>query len=250
MLALTIALVASQQNPFLEPISAIGQIAPVRGTAFRDLDGDGLDDLVLGGRGTFVHMARAGGGLAPARAANYAALPLVEHVALGDINADGRLDLAFVRSTSPGFQLAVSIGSLGTAPDVSLVFDLGSDGDLDLAVVGAYEFRMAENATVSTLGVVTCSPANMNSTGRSARIRAFGDASPMSPVLTLQADRLPPGQFGIFAGSRTATSPTPLAGSAGLLCLGGAIGRYDESGRILGAGPSGRFQLSLDPERL
>ena len=61
--------------------------------------------------------------------------------------------------------------------------------------------------------------------------------------LSLTADQLPPGQFGYFPTSQTQGFFNP-PGSGGIICLGGAIGRFDQPGNI-GQGPSFEIQVDL-----
>ena len=61
----------------------------------------------------------------------------------------------------------------------------------------------------------------------------------------LVVDRLPAGVTTLFLASRTAGA-TPVMGSVGTLCLGGAIGRYVGPGQIQNSGTDGTFGLDLD----
>jgi len=103
--------------------------------------------------------------------------------------------------------------------------------------IGAYEYTTA-------LGRYSC-PAVSNSTGQRGRITATGSAVASANDVTLTAEALPPGQFGIFVVSRF-EGLTPAAGGVGTLCLAGPIGRYNGPGQILPVGPTGTFELALD----
>ncbi len=94
-----------------------------------------------------------------------------------------------------------------------------------------------------------------NSTGRVAALRTCGDLGAAANNFTLFATRVPPNTFGYFLTSRIQTPPTPTAGSVGLLCLGGPIGRFVGPGQILSSGAAGSdgtgsFALPVDLTQL
>ena len=104
--------------------------------------------------------------------------------------------------------------------------------------LGTFTFRR-----VGT-GSSYCGPAMPNSSGASARMLALGQANPGGP-LTLCAEDLPMNQFGYFlVGSNTGMS-TPM-NSQGVLCLGGTLGRFNQTSEIRFSGPEGRIQLEID----
>lgn len=82
-----------------------------------------------------------------------------------------------------------------------------------------------------------------NSTGDYSYLTAFGDNSTTSPK-SLRATNLPPGALGYFLAAPMSGGFAP-AGSDGLLCLGGSIGRY--AGSVLSSGSAGRFDFVIDP---
>jgi hypothetical protein len=67
--------------------------------------------------------------------------------------------------------------------------------------------------------------------------------------LLLQVQALPAGSFGFFLASRTQGLVAQPGNSVGILCLGGAIGRYVGPGQIQSSGMAGSFQLTLDLTR-
>ena len=70
--------------------------------------------------------------------------------------------------------------------------------------------------------------------------QVLGQTSPVAPTnlpLALICEDLPRNSFGYFLVSRQVGSPISPAGSAGNLCLSGAIGRY--AGNVLNSGPDG-----------
>lgn len=115
--------------------------------ALADLDGDGLDDVLVGRRGVGIHVQLNRGG-----ALDDTLLPLqgdVVGLALGDVDGDGDLDLwaggylesmhLFLGDGAGGFVDASEssgIGAMVAAPQkMDGVFgDFDGDGDLDLAI--------------------------------------------------------------------------------------------------------------------
>ncbi len=97
-----------------------------------------------------------------------------------------------------------------------------------------------------TLGTAYCNPAVPNSTGAPGAIEATGDSAASANDLTLTALDLPNNAFGFFLASRTQSLVNQPGGSLGVLCLGGAIGRYVGPGQIKNTGSTGSFELVLD----
>lgn len=122
------------------------------------------------------------------------------------------------------------------------VFDeLGTanTGTGDPVDVGAFEFT-------ANIGSVFCDPVNANSTGLRGRIDAEGSSSLAANDITLVASQLPMSAFGFFIASRDrGFTPNP-AGSAGNLCLSGAIGRYVGPGQIQSTGMTTSFSLAIN----
>ena len=100
--------------------------------------------------------------------------------------------------------------------------------------------------TGEDIGTNYCGPANLNSTGQSAVISAFGSARASGNFVTLIAGQLPLNVFGYFLNSQTKGFVPFAGGSQGNLCLGGAIGRYNRPGEIQNSGAGGTFSLVLD----
>ena len=117
--------------------------------------------------------------------------------------------------------------------------NVGTDGDIGAAFVADFE--------ASVVGSQYCE-ANPNSSGNTAWIRAAdGNQSPQN-LLTLSCQDLPTNQFGLFAtslGNGTTNNP---GGSAGNLCLSGAIGRY--SNQVASSGSGGILNLNINPQAL
>jgi hypothetical protein len=96
-----------------------------------------------------------------------------------------------------------------------------------------------------TIGTNYCT-ANPNSTLATGDIIATGSAIAANNNLTLTASSLPNNAFGFFLTSMTQGFVANPGGSAGNLCLGGAIGRYVGPGQVLNTGLVGGFSLVLD----
>ncbi|MEZ6015053.1 MAG: hypothetical protein R3F49_08070 [Planctomycetota bacterium] len=97
-----------------------------------------------------------------------------------------------------------------------------------------------------TLGSSYCGPAVPNSTGSAGVIEATGSETAADNDVTLTALDLPNQAFGFFLTSMTQGSVAQPGGSQGVLCLGGAIGRYVGAGQIQNTGATGSFSLALD----
>lgn len=94
-----------------------------------------------------------------------------------------------------------------------------------------------------------CDPAVVNTTGRPGTLHAVGSLAADRNALVLWAQDLPPRTFGMFVnGTDTGFLPNP-GGSAGNLCLAGALGRYVGPGEVFDAGPGGAGSLVLDLTR-
>ncbi len=90
-----------------------------------------------------------------------------------------------------------------------------------------------------------CGPAVQNSTGLSGVISATGSNIASDNDVTLQATDLPQNQFGYFLNSMTQAFVFPVPNSQGVLCVGGAIGRYNANVFNTGAAGTGSLQLDL-----
>ncbi len=127
------------------------------------------------------------------------------------------------------------------------------NGPIDIAEWGFNQSGSVSNGTVLSLvpngaaGVGTnyCT-ANANSTGQTGLILGGGSASIAANDLTLTASQLPNNAFGFFITSLTQGSTPSPGGSAGVLCLGGQIGRYVGPGQIKNTGSTGSFNLLLN----
>jgi len=98
--------------------------------------------------------------------------------------------------------------------------------------------------TLQGIGNNYCSPANLNSTGQSALIAAFGSTIASANLVTLSASQLPMNVFGHFLNSDVqGFTPFP-PGSQGNLCLAGGIGRHVK--QIANSGSLGELAIDLN----
>ena len=118
------------------------------------------------------------------------------------------------------------------------------------SVVPAIGFQY--NGDPQCAGTFYCDPANPNSLGISATIRAIGSDTALDNDLVLIAEGMPLNQTGIFLNG-TASGMYSPPNSDGVICLIGAgIGRYNGNGaypgtgQILSTGSLGSFSLALD----
>ena len=95
------------------------------------------------------------------------------------------------------------------------------------------------------VGTNYCTP-NVNSTGATGSISAVGSRIASANDITLEASSLPASSFGFFLTSTSQGAVANPGGSAGVLCLSGAIGRYVGPGQILSSGSAGSFSLEID----
>jgi len=155
------------------------------------------------------------------------------------------LTVALAASSSPNernFQFSPPLLGRVLTLRVSLA-GLGGLGDN----VGLDNLAFGESPwTVTELGLTSCAPAATNSSGGPASIRALGDPALAANDVLLLATGLPNGSFGFFLTSLTPGLVPNPGGSQGMLCLGGAIGRYVGPGQIQNSGTAGNFELRLD----
>ena len=97
-------------------------------------------------------------------------------------------------------------------------------------------------------GSFVCSPAIPNSTGTPAYINGTGNATLAANALGLDARGLPLNTFGFFLVSSAQGNVLNPGGSQGRLCLGGAIGRYQNA--VQSSGNTGWIALAIDSTQL
>ncbi|MEM9382222.1 MAG: hypothetical protein AAGB93_19865 [Planctomycetota bacterium] len=105
------------------------------------------------------------------------------------------------------------------------------------------DYVMQVAVTGGGIGTNYCT-AVPNSSGLVGLMQARGTTSAAANDITLRATQLPPSAFGFFLNSRTPGFTAGPGGSAGNLCLGGSIGRFDA--QIVNSGPTGKFEIQID----
>jgi hypothetical protein len=116
-------------------------------------------------------------------------------------------------------QLLAPAGTFATRVRISFINGVNNQGNGFLTLAEVQVFSPA-------IGTTYCNPANNNVSGGPATITAVGTHLLASPRVTaIVAHGMPEQTFGYFLVGAGANSVTP-PGSNGVLCLGGAIGRY------------------------
>ena len=118
------------------------------------------------------------------------------------------------------------------------MYTVGGCNSYDLMIAGA-------NGMGGGVGSNYCM-SGINSTGVSSVMGAMGSRVVANNDVTLTASDLPRFSFGFFIVSRVQGFVQNPAGSAGNLCLGGAIGRYVGPGQIMNSGTLGEIVLPID----
>ncbi len=163
---------------------------------------------------------------------------------LDDINVSGDLDWQEA-IYAPSAWMAAGISPSSNA---RIRFTADDADPQSIVEAGIDGFRVVEVACGGTgdLTDTFCGPAVQHSGGVSATIRGFGSTLIADNDVTLFAENLPTGQFGYFLiGSEIGFVPNVM-GSQGVLCLGGALGRYNGTFEIFQSGAAGEGQLTLD----
>lgn len=112
--------------------------------------------------------------------------------------------------------------------------------DLEIAV----SYSLGPDA--GSIGTNYCGPAPINSSGGSARMSADGSTLISANAVTLTCSDMPRFVFGFVIVSRTQGFIQNPAGSAGHLCVSGAIGRYVGPGEIMNSGTNGAISIGID----
>ena len=167
--------------------------------------------------GTGYHLLGANGGLISSQSG------------LGAGNIRGVAEL-----TNGGMLLNGTAGVYLFDPVTGVATQLSAGGGAFIGVEGG--------GLVSTS---SCS-SNPNSTGAVATLSGAGSNLVSANDVRLLAGSLPTNAFGFFLASRTTGNVANPGGSQGVLCLGGAIGRYVGPGQIQNSGASGTIGLVLN----
>ncbi len=108
------------------------------------------------------------------------------------------------------------------------------------------EIVIAKGEPLANIGTSYCGPAVVNSTGASASIEALGSTTVATNDVQLFSYDLPRFSFGFSVTSTSTGFVMNPGGSAGNLCLSGAVGRYVGPGQIMNSGSAGELLLDLD----
>ncbi|QDV04742.1 hypothetical protein Poly30_02350 [Planctomycetes bacterium Poly30] len=114
--------------------------------------------------------------------------------------------------------------------------------NLDYEIDGAIHF----DSNGPAVGAQYCY-GNPNSSGDRGFIALYGSGTPTGQMTAI-ASALPPNVFGYFLTSRSTGYVANPGGSAGVLCLGGSIGRYSNS--VMSSGSFGEISMVLNPTML
>ena len=184
--------------------------------ALDDLNGDGVDEIVL--------MVPSGGTTGG---------PIIRVLS--------GLDLRTLHS----WQLW---GTLPARLSLSPVGDWNGDGFADIAV-GHGDPTIPGGVTILAglreVGTVICAPAVSNSTGQPGSLRGAVSDMAAANDFTLIGTNLPPGRFMLAIAGDTAANVPMIGGGAGTLCFGGTILRFPEELGFSDAGGSVAIRIDL-----
>ncbi len=181
----------------------------------RDVSGDGVPDLLVGTEPRLLsgHDLTLLEDFALLQAGD--STKMSSAVFIGDVSADGGADIL-------GANTAYS-GTLGQHQGSAVI-------------VPGHE----------AIGSVYCTNAVANSTGLPAELSAYGSQLVQKNWLTLRVEQLPPSNFGMFLAAPATAFVANPGGSQGNLCLGGALGRFNQTEQIRFWGPEGFTSLAID----
>lgn len=144
--------------------------------AIGDLDGDGKPDIVVGGEGpsnTFSVFRNTSttGNISFAARLDYTTYAERKGVAIGDLDGDGKPDLAISNFNNPDHSLSVfrntsSTGVIsfapeieypsgGTGSDVAIINDLNGDGKPDIILNNYWESNISVFKNIGSVGVIS-----------------------------------------------------------------------------------------------
>jgi len=141
------------------------------------------------------------------------------------------------------FDQGIGVSARFSGDTEVLVRDLDQDSDVDFVCTGGW------TPGASDLGTVYCT-SNPNSTGVQGTIQITGTRKLSCNAVTLKAAALHLPSFGFFITSTQAGNVSNPAGSEGVLCLGGTIGRYQTPDQVQFSFATGTFQLTIDLQNL
>ncbi|MEZ6016114.1 MAG: VCBS repeat-containing protein [Planctomycetota bacterium] len=236
----------------------------LRDLSLADVEQNGSLDVIYASFGddTVGWFAGSGSGTFGARQIIDNAMDGATVVKAVDIDLDGDVDVvagafnsdlvAYYENVGFGFfGVAQPLTGAGTlsANGVRSVLPMDVDGDADIDVLSGSQLdaKLALYRNIRTLGTTYCA-SNPNSTGVAGVLSLTGSELRSLNALVMTATELPPSSFGFFLTSRTTNMVANPAGSQGVLCLGGSIGRYVGPGQIQFSGVVRRIRLRADLE--
>ena len=149
-----------------------------------------------------------------------------------DWDGDGAIDPAITIQSFTG------TNTITLARDGSIYFT----ADVDVSGTTLEGFFVIEGPTIGTSYCM----ANANSTGVAAGMSGTGSAVAADNMATLMCSSMPVNSFAFMITSQVQGFVMNPAGSAGNLCLSGAIGRFVGPGQIQNSGTLGEVSLTLD----
>lgn len=257
---------------FASPVTLVGvneYFPAARQVLLRDLDRDGIVDVVASAFTRTYYLHGLGGGVfaTPQRVASFPAGVDYQVVAVGDLDGDGLEDIVlsgrdqvdvehdpvqWARNLGSGqFGPPTSIASPSLWPHAIAAYDQDADGDDDLLLGGFSDKLIVMIESLASgagarrsVGAPFCGPAEVNSTGAAASLLASGSDRVVENDLRLLATGLPPQAFGLFVGSREQGFTPAVGGGQGALCLGAPLARFLDS--IQAADGDGRMQHDVN----
>lgn len=233
--------------------------------AVGDLDGDGDLDLAAANKTSVnvtILLGDGSGGFSPAAGSPVALATSPNFLSMGDVNDDGRIDLAVAQSDATNSNVAILIGSgtgrfapaggspitTGTIPDFLVLMDANSDGKMDLASTnfGSNNVSVLLNGTAFASNGTSCADADPCTTGetcRSGRCTApVAFAQPLgSPVaLGTQPHAITTGDFDR---NGTLDLAAALSPQSIVIMLGNGLGAFH-------AAPGSPFFVNAYPEAI
>ena len=222
-----------------------------------DVDGDGTLDVIT----TFVAdrtvgvSLNSGGAFGPVQVIDNAP-PGPFGLAVSDYDSDGDPDVAVADVVRNLAILYENLGGGAFGPQTvvdgpkfyawGLTFaDIDGDLDPDLVCAARNLNEVFVNLNERTIGSVYCTSLP-NSTGSVGSLRATGAANVAFERLALGCSDLPTGATAYFLASLGQGMVSMPGGSQGVLCLGGAIGRFVGPSEIQNTGATGSIQLVVD----